>query len=145
RLGRDRRASEWPRGSPSSGSVLYSTHAGSAGRSDRGRTAVGWIALVLLAIPGEPGTTAPAARIAFNRDIRPILSDHCYPCHGPDSARRKAGLRLDLESSAKADHDGVRAIVPGDVDASELYRRSNADDADERMPPPKSGKSLTAS
>jgi hypothetical protein len=106
---------------------------------------VGWIALVLLAISGEPATTAPADPIAFNRDIRPILSDHCYPCHGPDSARRKAGLRLDLESSAKADHDGVRAIVPGDVDASELHRRINAADADERMPPPKTGKSLTAS
>ncbi len=103
-----------------------------------------WIALVLLAISGELPPSNPAAPVAFNRDIRPILSDHCYPCHGPDSARRKAGLRLDLESSARADHDGRRPIVPGDLAASELYRRITAEEADERMPPPKSGKSLTA-
>ena len=100
-----------------------------------------WIALVLLAISGEPTTSDPAAPVEFNRDIRPILSDQCYPCHGPDPAKRKADLRLDLESSAKADRDGRRAIVPGDLDASELYRRITAEDADERMPPPKSGKS----
>jgi hypothetical protein len=105
---------------------------------------VGWIALLLLVISGEPPRGGPPSPIAFNRDIRPILSDHCYPCHGPDSARRKAGLRLDLESSARADRDGRRAVVAGDVDGSELYRRITAVDTDERMPPPKSGKTLTA-
>src|SRR5262245_1183541 len=109
------------------------------------RMAVAWIALVLLAASNGLAESPPAAPVAFNRDIRPILSDHCYPCHGPDASRRKAGLQLDLESSAKADHDGRRAIVPGDVDASELYRRISAEDADERMPPPKSGKTLNAS
>ena len=54
--------------------------------------------------------------IEFNRDIRPILSDRCYQCHGPDAAKRKADLRLDQEASAKADRDGGRAIVPGDLE-----------------------------
>ena len=105
-----------------------------------GEVVVGWIAIMVLTATG-----APDAPVEFNRDIRPILSDQCYQCHGPDSARRKANLRLDQESSAKADRDGTRAIVPGDLDASELYQRITAEDADERMPPAKSGKSLTAS
>jgi hypothetical protein len=81
--------------------------------------------------------------VEFNRDIRPILSDTCYQCHGPDAAKRKAGLRLDQESSAKGDREGRRAIVPGDGAASELVRRISARDDDERMPPVKSGKSLS--
>src|SRR5262245_34599083 len=89
-------------------------------------------------------TEAPDSPVEFNRDIRPILSDQCYQCHGPDSAQRKANLRFDQESSAKADRDGIRAIVPGDLDSSELYQRVTAADADARMPPVKSGKSLTA-
>ncbi len=71
----------------------------------------------------------------FNRDIRPILEDTCYTCHGPDSAARKADLRLDKEESA---HESV--IVPGDPDSSELIRRVSSDDPDERMPPPESKK-----
>jgi hypothetical protein len=110
---------------------------------------VGWIASVIagaaMAMPGDPAPGAPASPpVEFNRDIRPILSDQCYQCHGPDSARRKANLRLDQEASAKADRDGSRAIVPGDLDSSELYRRITAEDPEERMPPAKSGKSLTA-
>ena len=114
---------------------------------------MGWIASALVAaffaVPGDPapgavdGSGAPET-IEFNRDIRPILADRCYPCHGPDGARRKADLRLDQESSAKADREGGRAIVAGDSKASELYRRITADDAAERMPPPKSGKSMSA-
>jgi mono/diheme cytochrome c family protein len=115
---------------------------------------VGWIATAIvialgaLPAPGDPppgpsiATAAPAS-VEFNRDIRPILSDHCYQCHGPDAARRKANLRLDQESSAKAERDGLRAIVPGDLEASELFRRINAPDPSERMPPVKSGKSLS--
>ncbi len=82
--------------------------------------------------------------VEYNRDIRTILSDHCYQCHGPDSAQRKAELRLDQESSAKADRDGIRAIVPGDLKSSALYQRITAQDPSERMPPLKSGKSLNA-
>jgi hypothetical protein len=79
---------------------------------------------------------APAAEIEFNRDVRPILSNHCFTCHGPDTATREAGLRLDQRDSAlqKAD-SGKSAIVPGDIDASEVYRRIIAHDPDERMPP----------
>ncbi|HVT30836.1 MAG TPA: DUF1549 domain-containing protein, partial [Lacipirellulaceae bacterium] len=71
----------------------------------------------------------------FNRDIRPILEDKCYTCHGPDSAARKADLRLDKEESA---HEAV--IVPGDPDSSELIRRVSSDDPNERMPPPEAKK-----
>ena len=79
-----------------------------------------------------------ADEIRFNRDIRPILSDACFACHGPDEAHREADLRLDVESSAKS-----LAIVPGDPEASELVARITSDDPDLLMPPPDSGKQLT--
>ena len=89
-------------------------------------------------------TIRAADTVEFNRDIRPILSDNCFQCHGPDSAQRKADLRLDVEASAKRDVEGVRPIVAGDLDHSELIRRiANADD-DKRMPPVDSGKNLSA-
>jgi len=103
---------------------------------------VGWIAGALaIAAVALAGASPP---VEFNRDIRPILSDNCYQCHGPDGAKRKADLRLDQESSAKAGRDGRRAIVPGDLEASELYQRITAEDVSERMPPVKSGKTLSA-
>jgi hypothetical protein len=77
-----------------------------------------------------------AAEVSFNRDIRPILSDNCYYCHGTDSNHRKAGLRLDNFEGATADNDGVRAIVPGDPAKSELWLRIISKDEDEVMPPP---------
>ncbi len=83
------------------------------------------------------------AVVEFNRDIRPILSDNCFQCHGPDRARRKADLRLDTEAGAFADRDGSRALVPGDPDKSELLRRVATDNPRERMPPAKSGRRLT--
>src|SRR5213592_4076046 len=83
--------------------------------------------------------------IDFNRDIRPILSDHCYACHGPDENKRKAGLRLDREEDAfKALKSGERAIVPGDLTKSTLAQRLTSHDPDEVMPPPKEGKPLRA-
>jgi len=86
----------------------------------------------------------PAANsVEFNRDIRPILSDACYRCHGPDSAQRKADLRLDTEDGAKADLGGHQAIQPGQAGSSELVRRITSDDPDERMPPPDAGPRLT--
>lgn len=69
--------------------------------------------------------------IDFDRQIRPILSNACFTCHGPDSARREADLRLDDEKSAKE-----YAIAPGDSEGSELLRRILSDDPDEQMPPP---------
>jgi hypothetical protein len=84
-----------------------------------------------------------AAKIVFNRDIRPLLSDACFHCHGPDSANRKAGLRLDQrEHAILPAESGETAIVPGKSNASELVRRLTSADASERMPPPESGKSL---
>jgi Protein of unknown function (DUF1553)/Protein of unknown function (DUF1549)/Planctomycete cytochrome C len=81
----------------------------------------------------------------FDRDIRPILSENCFTCHGPDEERRKAGLRLDLKQGAfKKLKNGEYAIVPGDLKRSQLVRHVTSQDPDEHMPPPKSGKKLTA-
>jgi hypothetical protein len=83
-------------------------------------------------------------RLAFNRDIRPILSDNCFSCHGPDSHGRKADLRLDTREGATTVNDGVRAIVPGDPEASEALARLLTDDPDDKMPPPEHEKHLDA-
>ncbi|MGD9644872.1 MAG: PSD1 and planctomycete cytochrome C domain-containing protein [Pirellulales bacterium] len=89
--------------------------------------------------------SAAAAEIQFNRDIRPILSNNCFACHGPDSAKREAGLRLDREEDARAElESGETAIVPGDAAASALAARITTTDEGLRMPPVDSGKSLTA-
>ena len=79
---------------------------------------------------------------SFNQDIRPILSENCFLCHGPDKASRKAKLRLDEPGSALADRDGIRAIVPGKPEQSELIRRIDADNLEDRMPPKDSGRRL---
>ena len=83
--------------------------------------------------------------INFNRDIRPILSDKCFQCHGPDEAARKAELRLDDESAVKAVRDGIVIVSPGDPAASEMIRRITSDDESEVMPPHESNKQLTES
>ncbi|HEV8606074.1 MAG TPA: PSD1 and planctomycete cytochrome C domain-containing protein [Tepidisphaeraceae bacterium] len=84
------------------------------------------------------------AKIEFNRDIRPILSENCYQCHGPDKNARKAELRLDTRDGLFSPIDGNSPIVPGNLQKSELYRRITTTDRDEIMPKPKSGKKLTA-
>jgi len=76
--------------------------------------------------------------VSFNRDIRPILSDKCFLCHGPDASNREADLRLDIEEAAKE-----YAVVPGEPDDSELLVRIASEDPDERMPPASSKLSLT--
>ncbi|MCA9436549.1 MAG: DUF1549 domain-containing protein, partial [Candidatus Omnitrophica bacterium] len=82
--------------------------------------------------------------VGFNKQIRPILSDKCLACHGPDEKKRKAGLRLDEEESAKAEgRSGNRAIVPGDREASELWYRVSTHDEADRMPPSGQVKQLT--
>jgi len=87
---------------------------------------------------------APARRIDFNRDIRPILADKCWSCHGPDAAAKKIKLRLDSEEAATADlGGGRRAIVPGAVERSRLARRITTSDEAMRMPPVDSGHSLS--
>ena len=84
-------------------------------------------------------------KLEFNRDIRPILSDACFHCHGPDEKERKGGLRLDLESHAyKAGKSGFEAIIRGNAKDSEIITRIHLPyDDSEHMPPPESGKSLT--
>jgi hypothetical protein len=84
-------------------------------------------------------------RVLFNRDVRPILSDKCFLCHGPDATSRNIPLRLDLEESAKADLGGRRAIVPGNAGASELIRRITSEQKSRLMPPVHSGLKLTNS
>src|SRR5580704_10988782 len=84
------------------------------------------------------------ATVEFNRDVRPILSDKCFTCHGPDAVAKKIPFRLDSEASAKADLGrGRHAIVDGDVTASELIGRIAAEKPALRMPPAYSGLKLT--
>ena len=79
------------------------------------------------------------ATVEFNRDVRPILSDNCFFCHGPDAKNRKADLRLDLREEAVT----AKAIVPEQPRESKLVERILTDDPDELMPPPDSHKKLT--
>ena len=76
--------------------------------------------------------------VDFNREVRPILSDKCFHCHGPDESTRKAKLRLDTREGALRLRDGVAAIVPGKVAESELLQRIASPHEDEVMPPPES-------
>ncbi|MEC9115928.1 MAG: c-type cytochrome domain-containing protein, partial [Planctomycetota bacterium] len=90
------------------------------------------------------GGTSVQAEVDFDRDVRPILAEKCYACHGPDEAVRQAELRLDLRSSAIAPlPSGEVAIVPGNTDESELIRRIFSTHSGDRMPPETSQKPLT--
>ena len=84
-----------------------------------------------------------AERIDFNRDIRPILSEACFQCHGPDQNQRKANLRLDTAAGLRGEGEAAKVIVPGKPDDSELILRVLATDPAEQMPPADSGKTLT--
>lgn len=87
---------------------------------------------------------ADEGRVDFNRDIRPILSNNCFTCHGPDEGQRANDLRLDRPEGMTAKlESGVTAVVPGKPDESELVARVTTDDPDLRMPPPDSKKHLT--
>ena len=81
-------------------------------------------------------------KIEFNRDVRPILSENCFKCHGFDAKKREAKRRIDTREGAIAENDGVRAIVPGRLAESDVHTRIHSTDADEQMPPLKSGKKL---
>ncbi len=81
--------------------------------------------------------------VQFNRDVRPILSENCFQCHGPDVHQRQAELRLDSREGATAEQNGGKAVAPGDVKASRLVQRILSTDADERMPPEKTGRKLS--
>ncbi len=91
----------------------------------------------------EAADTKAAPAIDFNRQIRPILSENCFACHGPDENKRKAKLRLDTRQGAFAKlRDGSLALVPGKPEESELYKRIASHEPSEIMPPPKTGKKL---
>ncbi|RUL86146.1 DUF1553 domain-containing protein [Tautonia sociabilis] len=101
-----------------------------------------WVALLGWS-GSSPGAIADDDRVSFEREIRPILSDACVFCHGPDANHREAGLRLDRREEAVADRGGYAAIVPGDPESSELMLRVCSEDELDRMPPPDSGKELS--
>jgi hypothetical protein len=89
-------------------------------------------------------TASAAGRLDFNRDIRPILSDNCFACHGFDAKKRKADLRLDVPEGAFTAIDGVFPIKPGDPELSSIIQRIVSKDEDEVMPPPEAHKKVTA-
>src|SRR5262245_21625305 len=93
----------------------------------------------------SPGVAVEALpeKVEFNRDIRPILSDHCFTCHGPDKGKRKADLRLDTEEGAFADLDDCKVITPGSLAKSAVYQRITAENEKKRMPPANSARKLT--
>ncbi|MEO8793531.1 MAG: c-type cytochrome domain-containing protein, partial [Chthoniobacteraceae bacterium] len=97
--------------------------------------AAGWLLLAGVAAFAAPAFAAE--KLHYNRDIRPLLSDKCFFCHGPDKNKRDSGLRLDIREEALALHDGIRAIVPGKPDESEIIARITTTDADDHMPPAK--------
>jgi hypothetical protein len=96
-----------------------------------------------LPVLGATGKEPDTLSISFNDHVRPILSDKCYACHGPDPEDRAADLRLDTEEGAFADLGGYRAITPGDPEESEIFWRIESEEEDEIMPPPDSHLSLT--
>lgn len=92
-----------------------------------------------------PGVARGGGQVRFNRDIRPIMSDTCFHCHGPDKNARKAGLRMDLrEEALKPAESGEIPIVPGKPDKSSIIQRIFTEDKDDLMPPEKAHKELTA-
>ncbi|MDA7860508.1 DUF1553 domain-containing protein [Akkermansiaceae bacterium] len=106
----------------------------------RSHSATCYLAFVVGLLLSAPGAWA---KLEFNRDVRPILSDKCFACHGFDAKTREAGLRLDTEEGAYSLKDGIQAIKPGALQESEVWHRITHDDEDELMPPPESNKSLT--
>jgi len=93
------------------------------------------VAFTPAARPADP----PARKMDFARDVRPILADTCFACHGPDEKTRKADLRLDTKDGLLSSS----SVVPGKPGESELIARVTTHDAAELMPPPKSGRKLT--
>ena len=83
------------------------------------------------------------ADIDFNQQIRPILSDKCFKCHGPDAKNQKSDFRLDSFDEATKDHKEMIGLTPGNLEDSEIHWRIRSDDSDEVMPPPKAKLPLT--
>ncbi|MFP6691906.1 MAG: c-type cytochrome domain-containing protein, partial [Pirellulales bacterium] len=100
-------------------------------------------AIALTSIWLMAACVAAADEIDFGRDIRPILSENCYHCHGPDAKKREAELRLDTRDGLLAKRDDLRVVAPGKPADSELIRRISSSDEDERMPPPETKLALS--
>jgi len=100
------------------------------------------ITVSIICSVSAPAAEISTSRVQFNRDIRPILSDTCFPCHGFDANKRKADLRLDIPEGATALHKGHQAVKSKDLEGSELWKRVTATDPKAVMPPPNSGKKL---
>ena len=96
-----------------------------------------------LAFAAEPLPAAGGGDVDFQRDVRPILSDNCFQCHGPDEGARQGGLRLDIKAGAFSQRDQGFPVVPGDLEASLLYQRITQKNERLRMPPAYSKKQLT--
>ncbi|HYV26948.1 MAG TPA: c-type cytochrome domain-containing protein, partial [Candidatus Eisenbacteria bacterium] len=104
------------------------------------------VTALLLALPATSTLLAASStgkKVEFNRDIRPILSDNCFACHGPDEKKRKGKFRLDTRDGALTKRDQGQPIVPKSAKTSLVYQRIISKDADEVMPPPESHKKLT--
>jgi hypothetical protein len=102
------------------------------------------VLIFALVLTGEAAAANGADGVDYDRQIRPILSEKCFRCHGPDEAARQSGLRLDVRDDAlKPAESGERAIVPGDLKASQLVARIGSNDPDEAMPPAEINKPLT--
>lgn len=99
---------------------------------------------ILLSLASSPVASSAAERLQFNRDVRPILSDKCFACHGPDAKNAKSDYRLDTFAHATAENGGGPGIVPGKKSESEVHWRIHSTDSAEVMPPPQSKRSLTA-
>ena len=99
---------------------------------------------LLILVAALTGTAAEKARLDYGRDIRPILAENCFHCHGQDSKKRMAGLRLDTFEGATAKRGNRAALVPGKLEASGISQRISAGQAAMRMPPVSSNRSLTA-
>jgi hypothetical protein len=104
-----------------------------------------YLTVVLLSVSEnlESADAPLPAKVQFNRDIRPILSNLCYHCHGPDKTKRQAKLRFDTRDGLFAKRDDQQVVAPGQPTASTLHQRITSGDPDQRMPPPDSGLSIT--
>ncbi|MBM3824352.1 MAG: DUF1553 domain-containing protein [Verrucomicrobia bacterium] len=102
------------------------------------------MAVLLLGLATMARAADSPAPVDFNREVRPLLSEYCFQCHGQDASQRKAGLRLDTRAGALAVREGKQAVFPGKPEASALLRRIQSNDPDQLMPPPETQRSLSA-
>ena len=107
---------------------------------------IGWLTSflpLLLLLVARPLVAQDIEPVRFDRDVRPILSNNCFHCHGPDEGQRQGELRLDIQQEVFAKREGGTAVVPGKLQASQLWLRIASQDPEVKMPPPDSPKSLT--